>query len=131
MFKCDYKTLKISFNEFQSFEDHEMPEDDDFCLLELKDGGCTAGKWMPDGNGPENAVAGKFIRGTGDYKVNVQAGNRSTGGNREFFITPDCFEAKTYDEFLDRYLQIVPGGSFGLSKEDLLPDEKLKSFFGY
>ena len=66
MFKCDYKTLKISFNEFQSFEDHEMPEDDDFCLLELKDGGCTAGKWMPDGNGPENAVAGKFIRGTGD-----------------------------------------------------------------
>ena len=68
---------------------------------------------------------------TGDYKVNVQAGNRSTGGNREFFISPDCFEAKTYDEFLDRYLQIVPGGSFGLAKEDLLPNEELKSFFGY
>ncbi len=68
---------------------------------------------------------------TGDYKVNVQAGNRTTGGNREFFITPSCFEADTYEEFLDRYLKIVPGRSFGLEKEDLLPDQKLKKFLGY
>lgn len=68
---------------------------------------------------------------TGDYKVYVQAGDRVTGGSREFFITPYCFEAETYEEFLDRYLQIVPGGSFGLFKEDLLPDEKLKKFLGY
>ena len=68
---------------------------------------------------------------TGDYKVNVQAGNRSTGGGREFFITPYCFEADSYDEFLDRYLEIVPGGAFGLFKEDLLPNEELKSFLGY
>lgn len=68
---------------------------------------------------------------TGDYKVNVQAGNRSTGGNREFFITQDCFEAETYEEFLDRYQEIVPGAHFGLGKEDLLPNEELKTFFGY
>ena len=61
----------------------------------------------------------------------MQAGNRTTGGTREFFITPYCFEAKTYEEFLDRYLEIVPGRSFGLSKEDLLSDEKLKTFLGY
>ena len=67
---------------------------------------------------------------SGDYKVNVQAGDRVTGGSREFFITPYCFEAKTYEEFLDRYLEIVPG-SFGLYKEDLLPDKKLKVFLGY
>ena len=68
---------------------------------------------------------------TGDYKVTVQAGDRVTGGTREFFITPYCFEANTYEEFLDRYLEIVPACSFGLSKEDLLSDKKLKEFLGY
>ena len=67
----------------------------------------------------------------GGYKVSVTAGDRVTGGSREFFITPDCFEAKTYGEFLDRYLEIVPGRSFGLYKEDLLPNEELKQFLGY
>ena len=68
---------------------------------------------------------------TGDYKVTVQAGDRVTGGTREFFITPYCFEAKTYEEFLDRYLEIVPARSFGLSKEALLSDNDLKKFLGY
>ena len=43
-----------------------------------------------------------YCRHTGDYKALVQAGNRTTGGTREFFITPYCFEAGTYEEFLDR-----------------------------
>ena len=68
---------------------------------------------------------------TGDYKVFVQAGDRTTGGSREFFITRDCFKAKSYEEFLDRYMEIVPGSHFGLCKEDLLPDKKLKAFLGY
>ncbi len=68
---------------------------------------------------------------SGDYKVNVTAGDRTAGGSREFFITPYCFEAKTYEEFLDRYLEIVPDYSFGLGKNDLLPDSKLKKFLGY
>ncbi len=68
---------------------------------------------------------------SGDYKVSVQAGDRVTGGSRDFFITPYCFEAKSYEEFLDRYLEIVPARSFGLGKDELLPDEKLKGFLGY
>jgi hypothetical protein len=68
---------------------------------------------------------------SGDYKVSVTAGNRSTGGSRDFFITPHCFEAKTYEEFIDRYLEIVPGHSFGLGKKELLPDKDLKKFLGY
>ncbi len=68
---------------------------------------------------------------TGDYKVFVQAGNRVTGGSRTFFITPYCFEADTYEEFLDRYLEIVPGASFGIFKKDLLSDSKLQKFLGY
>ena len=68
---------------------------------------------------------------SGDYKVSVTAGDRTTGGSRDFFITPNCFEAKTYEEFLDRYLEIVPEHSFGLGKNELLPNEKLKKFLGY
>ena len=68
---------------------------------------------------------------SGDYKVSVTAGDRTTGGSRDFFITPGCFEAKTYGEFLDRYLEIVPEYSFGLGKKDLLPDKKLQKFLGY
>ena len=67
---------------------------------------------------------------TGDYKVTVQAGDRVTGGTRTFFIPPKCFEAKTYGEFLDRYLGIV-SESFGLTKQDLLPNAELKKFLGY
>ena len=68
---------------------------------------------------------------SGDYKVSVTAGDRTTGGSRDFFITPHCFEAKTYEEFLDRYLEIVPDYSFGLGKKELLPDKELKKFLGY
>jgi hypothetical protein len=68
---------------------------------------------------------------SGDYKVFVQAGDRTTGGSREFFITPHCFEAGSYEEFLDRYLEIVPGSSFGMEKKDLLPNKQLKEFLGY
>ena len=57
---------------------------------------------------------------TGAYRVDVQAGDRVTGANRTFFITPYCFEAKTYEEFLNRYLEIVPGEDFGLSRKNLL-----------
>ena len=68
---------------------------------------------------------------SGDYKVSVTAGDRVTGGSRDFFITPYCFEAKTYVEFLNRYLEIVPDYSFGLGKKELLPDKELRKFLGY
>lgn len=68
---------------------------------------------------------------SGDYKVSVTAGDRTTGGSRDFFIKPYCFEAKTYEEFLDRYLEIVPDYSFGLGKNELLPNNDLKKFLGY
>ena len=68
---------------------------------------------------------------SGDYKVSVTAGDRTAGGSREFFITPYCFEAKTYEEFLDRYLEIVPEHSYGLGRKELLPDKELKKFLGY
>jgi hypothetical protein len=68
---------------------------------------------------------------SGAYMVSVTAGDRVAGGSRDFFITPYCFEVKTYEEFLDRYLEIVPDYSFGLGKKELLPDKALKEFLGY
>ena len=43
----------------------------------------------------------------------------------------DIFRKYGYGEFLDRYLEIVPEYSFGLGKNDLLPDKELKKFLGY
>lgn len=68
---------------------------------------------------------------TGDYKVFVQAGDRTGGASREFFIPRSYFESETYSEFLDRYEELVPAGPFGLSKEELIKDEGLKVFLGY
>ena len=68
---------------------------------------------------------------SGDYMVSVTAGNRVAGGSRDFLITPYCFKAKTYEGFLDRYLEIVPEKSLGLGKKELLNDKNLKEFLGY
>jgi hypothetical protein len=43
MFKCDYKVLTLSFNEFHNIEPKDMPRYGEFCLLELKDGRYTGG----------------------------------------------------------------------------------------
>ena len=43
----------------------------------------------------------------------------------------NALQWETYEEFLDRYLEIVPGGSFGLYKEDFLPNKELQRFLGY
>ena len=47
MFKCNYKNLRLSFNKFHNIDKKDMPEYDEFCLLELKNGDYTAGKWHP------------------------------------------------------------------------------------
>lgn len=67
---------------------------------------------------------------TGDYSAFVQAGDRTTGGSRDFFIPPH-FLRGTFEEFLDRYQTLVPGEKFGLFKKDLIQDEGLKKFLGF
>lgn len=66
----------------------------------------------------------------GGYSSYIQAGDRVTGGSREFFIPPKYF-AKTFDEFLDNYLELVPANHFGLDKEYLKNVKGLKEFLGY
>ena len=66
----------------------------------------------------------------GGYSAFVEAGNRSTGGSRSFFIPPAYMEG-TFSDFLDRYCDMVPGGAFGLYRQDLEETEGLKEFLGF
>ena len=59
----------------------------------------------------------------------IQAGNRSTGGNRHFYL-PDSFFEGTYDEFIEKYNNLVPG-CFSLEKEWLDKNKGLKKFLGF
>lgn len=70
-------------------------------------------------------------RATGDYTVSVTAGDRSAGAGRTFGISAKCFAQPTFEGFLDEYEKIVPGDDFGLYKEDLIGDARLKEFLGY
>ena len=60
----------------------------------------------------------------GGYSAFVQAGNRSAGGSRTFFILP-------WEEFLDKYLELVPPGPFYVSREDLENAPGVKEFLGF
>lgn len=65
----------------------------------------------------------------GGYSAFVQAGNRSTGGSRTFFIPPKYFEG-TFEEFLDEYIKLVPS-VFGLTRQELQNIDGLKEFLGF
>ena len=59
----------------------------------------------------------------------IQAGNRYTGGNREFFL-PDSFFEGTFEEFWDKYNDMVPW-TFRLREEYLGGSDGLKEFLGF
>ena len=65
----------------------------------------------------------------GGYSVFCQAGDRVAGGSRTFFIPPDYFKG-SYEEFMDKYIELVPP-SFGFTKEELMNIPELKKFLGF
>ena len=66
----------------------------------------------------------------GGYSAYVQAGNRSAGGSRTFFIPASYFKL-SWEEFLDKYLELVPPGPFYVDRNDLENAEGLKEFLGF
>ena len=76
MFNVDYKSLRLSFNDFHEFTDTDMPRYGEYCLLELKTGDYTAGCWYPSGEG---RTAGFFLRGTADTVDSGEVQKESTG----------------------------------------------------
>jgi len=65
MYKCDSSKLKVSFNDFHEVDVKDMPEYGTYCLIELKDGRHTAGKWYP-GESEGETVSGEFSRDSYD-----------------------------------------------------------------
>ena len=59
----------------------------------------------------------------------IQAGNRSTGGSREFFL-PDSFFEGTFDEFLEKYNDFV-AGCFSIPVRWAKETKGLKEFLGF
>ncbi len=66
----------------------------------------------------------------GGYSAYVQAGNRSAGGSRTFFI-PASYLKLPWEEFLDKYLELVSPGPFYVGRNDLENAPGLKEFLGY
>ena len=66
----------------------------------------------------------------GGYSAHVQAGNRSAGGSRTFFI-PASYLKLPWDEFLDKYLDLVSPGSFFVGRDHLEKAPGLKEFLGF
>ena len=65
----------------------------------------------------------------GGYSAYVQAGDRSTGGSREFFFTPEQMSG-TFEEFLDSNGELL-SGHFGLTRDYMEKFEGLKEFLGF
>ena len=66
----------------------------------------------------------------GGYSAYITAGNRSAGGSRTIFIPASYFKLP-WDEFLDKYLDLVSPGSFYVSRADLERDPRVKEFLGF
>ncbi len=65
----------------------------------------------------------------GGYSAFVQAGDRCTGGSREFFFTPEQMNG-TFAEFLDSNTELL-SGHFGLTRDYMEEFEGLKEFLGF
>lgn len=66
----------------------------------------------------------------GGFSAFVQAGNRSAGGSRTFFI-PASYLKLSWEEFLDKYLELVSPGSFYVGRDDMEKAPGLKEFLGF
>jgi hypothetical protein len=65
----------------------------------------------------------------GGYSAFVQAGDRCTGGSREFFFTPEQMSG-TFEEFLESNGELL-SGHFGLTSDYMEKFEGLKEFLGF
>ena len=66
----------------------------------------------------------------GSYSVFVQAGDRTAGASRTFYIPQDYFKG-SYSVFLDKYMELVPASSFGIKREVLENNNEIKKFLGF
>ena len=66
----------------------------------------------------------------GGYSVYVTAGNRSAGGSKTVFIPASYFKL-SWEEFLNKYLDLATPGSFYVGRKDLENCPGLKEFLNF
>ena len=69
-------------------------------------------------------------RELGGFSVYIQAGNRTAGASKSFYIPVDYFKLP-WEEFLDKYFELAPPSSFYVNKADLENASGLKEFLGF
>ena len=66
----------------------------------------------------------------GNFSVYVQAGNRSAGASKTYYIPQDYLKLP-WEEFLDKYIDLVATGSCYVTRNDIEETEGLKEFLGF
>lgn len=65
----------------------------------------------------------------GGYSVFLQAGDRTAGSSRTEFL-PESFFEGSFDDFLDKYIELIPS-HFGFTRDELKKAKGLKKFLGF
>ncbi len=121
---CDSEGfIQIFINHHNSWIEWENPVKEIFNMKALIPGGTMVHGWYMECYDIRSHVKGGF-------SVYLQAGDRSAGASRTIFIPPAYFKL-SWNEFLDKYVELVPPFSFYLGREELENAPGLKEFLGF
>jgi hypothetical protein len=121
---CDSEGfIQIFINHHNSWIEWENPVKEIFNMKDLIPGGTMVHGWYMECYDIRSHVKGGF-------SVYLQAGDRSAGASRTIFIPPAYFKL-SWNEFLDKYVELVPSFSFYLGREELEKASGLKEFLGF
>ena len=121
---CDSEQfIQIFIQHHSSWIEWENPVKETLNLKELIPGGTMIRGWYMECYEIRSHVKGGF-------SVYLQAGDRSAGASRTIFIPPAFFKL-SWDEFLDKYVELVSPFAFYLGKEELKDAPGLKEFLGF
>ena len=121
---CDSEGFNSLFiDHHKSWIESENPVKDTLKLIDLIPCGTQICGWYMERYEIRSHVKG-------GYSVFLQGGDRSAGASRTIFIPPAYFKL-SWDEYLDKYVELVPPGAFYLGKADLENAPGLKEFLGF
>ena len=121
---CDSEGfIELFINHHSDWIEMENPVKDVMNVRNLIPGGTMIRGWYIESYEFRSHVKG-------GYSVFLQAGDRTAGASRTIFIPPAYFKL-SWDEFLEKYEELVSPNAFYLGKEELENAPGLKEFLGF